>query len=379
MIKESTIVPQAIIRKLEHFMENSYGTAQDALLKLERESKMINDFLVPPDQMVFNNITDELATPVLHLENVEVEGSYGLSNFKIHPNFLRQFSARYNMPVAYLNKLSGMNKKWANFLIAHTMQDFTSHIQQEEALIRINGDARALLSKRYKRFDSMSLYQVFITALSNLDGVLGKVVLEDLKVYMEGIIPRIYHANIPGKGYDYFVPGIRLRNSDYGVARLVLDFFVYIIVCSNGMAGERLLKRTHLGTEIPKNIEASRKTIELNTEFAASLMKDACKTALEGDRLDKFISLVEDAAQKEVDAKDFIKRLPKVTTLNKNEIQQVEGKILANNPEDNVTGPNSLWKMVQAMTAVGRDIGGAREMDIQEEAGKMITKNKFED
>lgn len=379
MIQESKNVPTQIVRMLESFMYKSNGTAQDALTKLEKESTMINDFLVPSNQMNFVNHIDEVLTPLLHLEGSEINSSYGTGSVPIHPNFLRQFSTRYNIPTAYLSKLSGMNQKWANILIAHTMQDFVSNINREETLIRVNQDARALLSNRYKRFDSLSLYRVFITALSDLDGVLGKIVMEDLKVYMEGIIPRIYHANIEGKGPDYFVPGIRLRNSDYGVARLVLDFFVYIIVCKNGMAGERLLKRTHLGVEIPKNIEASKRTIELNTKAAASVMKDACQTALEGDRLEKFISLVEGAGKKEIEPKEFIRKLPNITTLSKGEIESVESKIMANNPEDNVTGPNSLWKMAQAMTAVGRDLGGAREMEIQEEVGKLITRNKFED
>lgn len=55
----------------------------------------------------------------------------------------------------------------------------------------------------------------------------------------------------------------------------------------------------------------------------------------------------------------------------------VEKVLMANKPDDGVTGESTLWKLVQGITAHSRELEPRRQRDLQEIAGDLMNRVKL--
>ena len=63
--------------------------------------------------------------------------------------------------------------------------------------------------------------------------------------------------------------------------------------------------------------------------------------------------------------------------LSKDEAKGVEKILMANKPDDGVTGESTLWKLVQGITAHSRELEPRRQRYLQEIAGNLMDRVKL--
>jgi len=170
---------------------------------------------------------------------------------------------------------------------------------------------------------------------------------------------------------NYVVFGVRLKNSDFGDGMLELRIFMLMLKCWNGMVGESLVKEVHLGKRIPDNIQISEDTYRKETTAKAALVRDIMGQVYEPSYRNAIIGKIEGASSKLIDIPKEIEKLPKMG-FNLGEVDQVSKVLIENDPANGLQGAPSLWKLINAMTAVARDAEPERKRDLEIIAGNML-------
>ena len=69
-----------------------------------------------------------------------------------------------------------------------------------------------------------------------------------------------------------------------------------------------------------------------------------------------------------------LKKLVKGGRLQKTEGEGVQKLLMANNPDDGLSGGATLWKLTQAITACARELAPARSRESQEISGELMAR-----
>lgn len=85
---------------------------------------------------------------------------------------------------------------------------------------------------------------------------------------------------------------------------------------------------------------------------------------------------IQGASAMEVDMEKELKSLQK-GKMSKDEVKGVEKLLMANRPDDGITGESTLWKLVQGITAHSRELEPRRARDLQEIAGDLMNRVKI--
>lgn len=131
-----------------------------------------------------------------------------------------------------------------------------------------------------------------------------------------------------------------------------------------------------LGARLPENMAISQHTYELDTKTQASAIRDLTKSIFSKDSITRKAMEIQGASEMEVDMEKELKSLAK-GKLTKDEAKGVEKVLMANKPDDGVTGESTLWKLVQGITAHSRELEPRRQRDLQEIAGDLMNRVKL--
>jgi hypothetical protein len=365
-----------LTRKLETYLSGKSKPVTEAIAKLERTGSLLDDYIKPVKDLGF----------VRHLAdgNVRMNFEYldepqaGImvptkASLGLHQNAVSQIGEKFGVPPAYLRGLT-FGTNWEKNLAVTIMQEHASNIAREKVLIRsVEGEARAVLSDRYRRLDSMRIFVAFLQGAQQIGSVLVDAHSGETKGFLEVINPKIVAFDTPLNGRNYACVGARIRNSDFGDGRLEVYLFALMVKCMNGLVGQTMLKEIHLGGRIPENIKISEDTYRKDTDAMAALVGDAMKQLASPDLTNGLITQIQDAAAVEVNLVKEVERLPKLG-LTKTEAESVGKVLMENNPDNGLQGGATLWKLVNGLTAVARESKPERKRELEEIAGAMLVK-----
>lgn len=348
-------------KKLDAAIARNKDGAFSAFQKMSEERNLLSDFIVPPKKMEFFFDSNELKMKF-----------HDLSGFRVHQNALGQIAQRNNIPISYLKSLSHSSDEWRHYLAEEILNTHTNNTSRERMLIRaVGSEVRGILSDRYRRFDSMKIFESFLQASVNHGAILYNAFHAPTRTFIEVILPEIFTIPTEKNKDIHIAWGVQIKNSDFGNGALDVKAIMIQVVCTNGMTFSKILHAVHLGSELPDNIELSEKTIRLDTERSISFINDATSGLFKREFIETNLNKVIDASNKEVDLKEEVKKLPKIGLL-LGEAEDVEKILLANREDDGVIGEPTLWKFAQAVGAVARDAEPERSRDLMDIAGKMI-------
>lgn len=361
---------QVTREKLNMKIGQGAKTAAEAFDRLVSEGKMSKDFIVPV------GTNNDQRNQVLNFDSNGVlkMGVKG-DQFELHKNAVRQLAEKNGVPAKYLVQLAE-GSEWEKSLAAKILNEHSGYTKRERLLVRsVGSQVRGVLSDQYRRLNSPEIIQAFVTAAYNQGAVLADGLMTDTRVYMETLLPDLIPVNTPKNGTIMMAVGARLSTSDYGDGALELRVFTLNGICLNGMVRESVMRTVHLGSRLPDNISLSERTYKLDTRTQISTLNDVTKGIFSKDRILLEMEKVQDASFQEIDLEKEIKELPK-KGLSKEESGKV-GNILTNGrADDGVSGEPTLWKLVNGVTALGRDTTGSRGREIQEIAGKLMDRAK---
>ncbi len=355
-------------RKLDNKIKNSQPTALEAIKRLENDSRIARDFIVPVGGRT-NNIYWKVKEDILNLDFMEMER-------KIHQHALSQTSERLGIPTVYLRKLA-FGQPHEKELAVKILNSHSQWANPRRFLIRTVGEqVRGVLSDQYRRLNGNEIIRGYIEAAYAQGAVLLDGLYTDTKLYAETLYPEPIIFPTPKNGEVAIAFGARLSTSDYGDGALDLRFFYMQGVCLNGMVRETMMRQVHLGSKLPSDLRLSDKTYELDTRTTVSAIKDLTAQIFQPEQIKAKMEEIQNASAIEIDISKELRNLQKNGRLQKDEPEEIERILVAGKPEDGITGEGTLWKAVQGITAYAREVEPQRMRDLQEIAGDLMNRAK---
>jgi hypothetical protein len=216
--------------------------------ELERQKNSKYDVVVSTENLIVlkDGDTIKMDVPVIREDN-EVEGKqFGITDY-CHS----QIATKTGIPYRYYQKMQEEGKL---DLLAQNINTWLP--SKEKRLVRIlDGKVRALLSDRYRVIDNYDILWKALESVSEVKKTYGiDVNIVDAKVteqhlYIKAVSPQLTADIKKVTGLEPVVGGIIISNSEVGAGAVSIKPFIEVIVCTNGLISDKILKRIHTGRE----------------------------------------------------------------------------------------------------------------------------------
>ena len=357
-----------IEQKLQQLLSKGKTESESFISGFQQMSNNLHDYLIPVGQ------TTAAARMIFHYEpeSNKVIARSGLREFDVHPFAFSKISSFYHLPGDYMrNLLAGSEEQ--RELAAFILNRHNDWEPEKRRLIRVvNGQIRGFVSDRYKRLNSLFLISSFLKGMRKFNAEFSGALLSDTRFYIEGIIPKVIWVDTPNNGNIGMIFGARLSNSDFGNGSLDVRAFGKQVICSNGMVGEKMLSRIHMGGQLPENLLLSQKTYLQDSKTQASVIEDITNKVFDEETIQDTVEQIQLASAKELDFKSSVSWLSR-KGLQQDELVELDSVLTRNDMMDGMEGLSTYFKVSQAIGTVGRNKGGEREQELNEIAGEVLT------
>lgn len=375
-MNETSEVNQVVLSemqdKLTRYLDNKRSKNESQIKTIEDDSRLIYDYLVPTGDMDFHNVDDSYNVNLRFRDDKDE-----LHDITFHDNAITQMASKLDIPTKYLRELHNSDKSWKKLLVKEILQFHTCNAKQQRLLIRTVGhEARGVLSDSYKRMNSIILYSTFLAAAKASGAVIADAHYNGLTGFIEVIRPDVIVIPTEKNGTQYICFGVQFRNSDFGTSSLEMRAFNFVIRCLNGWVTQSVMRNVHLGARLPENLELSQRTYDLDTQTKASLVKDTIGQLMDPERLLNYSIKVQEASKIDIDLPSEVKALPQIG-VHDSEIKVLEQLFMENNPDNNLEGANTLFKLTQGLSAVARESSDTRKRELDEITGKLFDRVKI--
>ncbi len=329
----------------------------NVLNMIENEGRLLNDLIL--------NLGKN--SPIKFIANGKVKMQIQDAEYTMHPHAIIQAGEKLGINSVYVKNLAESNLEWKKDLITKDLNTFVANTDRNRVLVRAVGhEIRGILSDSYKRINSADLYKTFIESTQALSMEIVDASYDGLQGYLESVYPQVFTVATPKNGDMYFGFGVRMRNSDFGVAPYELSLFAFQIICYNGLQRTSAIKEIHLGRRLPEDLQLAEDTLIADTRARNLITRDAIKNIMSPKTIENTIALIQQASSIVIDVDGKLKELSKSGKMSKGEIEVLKKVITNNRADDGVQGENTLLKLSQAVGRVGatnKDEQRKRELD----------------
>lgn len=352
--------------KLTDRVRQKTDHVHDQLVRMVSQQETIVDRLISSKELHFDVSGERVALSYADLSAGEGEAYF------LHRNAIAQFANKFDVPGKYLRE-SALGEPWQRQLAASIMQTHTENTEKQTLFLRaIDGEARALLSDKYKPMASAPIFLSFMEEAKRAGAVTFDAHLSDLKAYLEVVHPELLAIETPGNGMVHIALGLQISSSDFGAGSLNVRTMFYQGICMNGAIGKKQISEVHLGKRLKQDdFKFSDETMQKDLATMRSAVGDVARGAFTHQAITEHINLIKNASATPIDAAKEIVKLPALK-FTKDEAELIERCLFKGDPEDGVQGEMTKWKMQQAMTAVARDLEPERMREVQQLAGEYI-------
>jgi hypothetical protein len=298
----------------------------------------------------------------------------------LHPHAFRQAAERSGVPAKYAEELAA-GEPWQRQLVVHALNESFHHMPGRNLVRSVGGQARAVLSDKFRRLDSRPIIDTFLGEVDAAGAVPYAGAHTDVKVSIKAIVPRVHALtmSLPGANVstlqqqqEFLAFGIEIGNSDYGAGGLAIRSFFLRLVCLNGATAEDVMRQVHLGKRLGDDLMLSQKTYALDTETMTSAVKDVVRAQLGPKSIDSLIARVQAATEQEVNWAGLKSRL--AGTLTKAELRRAD-EAFKGPDVINLPPGNTAWRASNAISwlANAEGINVQRKLDLEKLAGGLMT------
>lgn len=352
--------------------------------ELQRQAASRRDYVVPARDIRAFYDTDEMVKFKIHIGDDHPPALY-------EPTMTAHEGMYYRLGISkpYYEKMGDQ----APDLLAYNINYWLERENRNFLMRTIDGKARALLSDRFRALDNAEL---FFTTFQETQNVGAKIVQADLtetSFYMKVLHPewaekidgfrtdvwarrtnrpngQMYHVleHLEEDGGMWLVPGIVVSNSDVGYRSLSADLFIFDTICFNGLTHTRTVHKVHLGKQMDVGF-ISQSTRDLQDAAIWGEVRDMIRGSFNRDEFLAFCRKLAEASEtileEPVAAVDLVVKNHGFTDDDKqNIINQL------------IFGGNTVYGLITAVTAVGRDKQNYDEGVRFERAGSDILENQ---
>lgn len=339
--------------------------------ELERQVGSKLDLVVDPRNLSATVVTDGDRSDVV--VNVPDNGTFPLTDFA-HS----QVSDKLKIPKRYYDRMRDDKPD----LLCDNVNTWLQ--EDRPRLLRIleifPGDGmkiRAFLSDRYRVLDNHGLLGASLQALKSIkengnDVNIVRTSLTESNMYIKATSPSL-GVDFGNRGEVH--PGIVISNSEVGAGGVNASPFFYFLACSNGMISEQTLRKIHLGSRMELGVLASDQTQSLEDATIWSTVNDLITGTFDAEGFDVLMNQLRETTEREV--------LNPVEAVNNvvKEFKLPEGHIETLLTEFSTARDYTQWGLFNAITAVGKTVGGENQrVDWERTGGKLaaMDESQFE-
>ena len=239
-------------------------------------------------------------------DKAELQFTTGVTTRVYQPSeiCIRQIGDRVGIPAKYLER---MRAQAPELLARNVNHWFTA--QPEKRMIRTfeNGTntARAFLSNSFRPLDNIDIASHVLPRLVDAGCEIASTAITDSRLYIQAIIPRM-EATIAKVG-DVVNSGVVISNSEVGCGSLWIEHLVWTKKCTNGMIGQNVIRKNHVGRRKFDDVEEAREFFSDNTRQADDKafwlkVQDLVKHALSKEMFDSAIAKLNEAVKVEIES-----------------------------------------------------------------------------
>lgn len=270
--------------------------------ELERQKRSRYDIVLPSENLIVLKDGENIIMDVPQPDGTIKK--HGITTYA-HS----QISEKTGIPKKYYDRLMETGR-WE--LLANNINSFMP--DREKRLVRVlDGNVRALLSDQYKMIDN---YDVLYASLSefkkiqnerNMNLEIKRADITETNLYIKATSPDLTDDVLHWKdreGKERTEPvhgGIIISNSEVGAGAFNVKPFVNILVCQNGLIGEHIFKRVHIGRELEIGIvDWSTQTKELEDAALWSKIRDMIQNTFNPEIFHKWMDTINEVASTEI-------------------------------------------------------------------------------
>jgi len=331
-------------------MESNY-TLDDFKAEVIRRENTKEDFVAPTLQ-------------VSMLDDGETIRLNGSGEFLAQPNFHSQLANHHGIPKRYYDAMQAIPG-----LRAENVNAWLHHEPQDRMVRTLDGNARAYLSSKFRPLDNAFALKAMSPVFEDFKDLEVKShSLTDLRLYMQIVFPKL-EADI-GVG-DPVQQGITITNSEVGRGALDVSSLIWRLQCLNGMIGQSILSRRHVGSRIDFNTDVNiyqHDTIQAELESYKLRIRDVVRHALQEsvfmETIEKLRSANEDEFSKRK-ARKTIENVTKKLELTEDDIDGIFGNLAKE-------GNYSRYGLANAITFQAHDAEPDKAFDYEKMGNKII-------
>jgi len=265
----------------------------ELVTELERQNGAKYDIVVPTSALCATSFgaPGHSEMDIVIQGGTEQRGAYGLTEWA-HV----QLADKLGIPKRYYDRIRG-----AGFhgLLAENVNAWIN--EKERRLVRVmDGRIRAFLSDKYKLMDNLPLLVATLEYLKENDFNVDvhRCDLTETRMYVKVVQP--YNIAEIREG-DKVIPGLMLSNSEVGAGKWKLEPFMLRLLCSNGMIGEEVISRIHLGERMGEGIY-SEQTKQLEDELVWSKVRDVIDVTFDDQHFREWVDRLRRGTEVEVES-----------------------------------------------------------------------------
>ena len=300
-------------------------------------------------------------------------GQLAISNgttqeFAITPHAHRQIGDHIGIPAKYYDRMRVEAPELLQSNVNHWFKE-----QPEHRMIRTLGtNARAFLSRRYRRLDNFDLAEAVLPTLLEMNGArVMSCELTETRMYIKVVTSRI-QADV--KVGDAVQAGICVSNSEIGMGSLRVEPLIYRLVCTNGMVSPDRSARnrfTHLGRAAADTPDAyelfSDETLEADNTAFFLKVQDLVRDAVDRTKFERLVEQMRETTERQIEGNP-VKAVEVLS--NKFKLQQSESSGVLQHLIRG--GDLSQWGLLNAVTRMAQDVESYDRATELEELGSAV-------
>lgn len=276
-------------------------------------------------------------------------------------------------------------------LMAYNINAWAERDERNFFVRTLDDKVRAIMSDRFRAMDSVDLFFTGYEKAKELGAHVAEVDVTEGHFYMRMVHPEwaekmtgfrmnmqarrqsrdsagigtyrvLEHLDDPDDGGTWLVPGIILRNSDVGKGSLHAELFILDLICGNGMIGPRTIHQVHLGKQLDIGY-ISEETRKLEDQAIWSHVGDMITESFNREKFLEMCRKIQDSTTMEItEPLAAVEVVVKNYNLSETDQNDILNELLA-------AGSNTVYGLLSAVTAVGRNKSDADEATKFERAG----------
>jgi hypothetical protein len=218
---------------------------QGLAVEIDRVRRNKRDYLIPSSALSMRTLPDRSG----NRPTIAFDAPTGLQQFGLTEVARRQLADKLRIPFVYFKR---MQEEQPTLLDANVNTWLDSEGSETRMIRTLDGNVRAVLSKRYRPIDNWQVAEWVLPLLNAFDDArVESCSLTEMRMYLKVVTPRIADEVAPG---DVVQAGVVISNSEVGHGSLSIQPLVFRLRCRNGLvASEGTMRRAHIGRVLESN------------------------------------------------------------------------------------------------------------------------------